>query len=474
MKNSLSRIALAVLGLLALAATAATEVPTLMNYQGRLTDAGGTPVANDLYEVTFRIYNESSVENWSEVHKFTTNAGLFSVVLGSNGSPLNFWEFDHAECWLGIQITGDPEMSPRQRLVSVPYAMLVSTLDGADGGTVNGDLVVKNNIHLGTGPLDGRVYVYQGGTATPVLKATSANGQGGNLQIINENNAIIAELGPDMDNEGAYLYLEGGTTNEYFVVDGNYNGGGDPVVSIVGSVSSTVIMTNTSGDASVQLPANAIHSYEMINEPGIASEHTTAQTTLNSSAMSTLQTVTITIPADGYIQVQGKCYMKTYGTSESNYCSFQIDQTAGGGNVFPYVTRAGNRAEPTGGDNYYPIFTSRVYQESAGTHTYIFEGRKDQLAGSAIVYHTIVTAMYFPTSYGPVMAMSADASDLPGSTPVRVQIGEEPEDYGTMYEIDLRVLEQKAARLRAEALKAERDLMAARRQATGGTAEENR
>lgn len=471
MKRTLSRITLAVVGLLALAATASAEVPTLMNYQGRLTDPGGTPVANGSYEVTFRIYDEISVEHWSEVHNITTNAGLFSVQLGSNGSPLNNYEFNHAECWLGIQITGEAEMSPRQRLVTVPFAQRIATLDGADGGTVNSDLVVKNSIHLGMGSSlgDGRVYVYQAGTATPVLKATSLNDQGGHLQIIDENNSLLAELSPDLNNEGAYFYVKGGTTNEYFMVDGNDNGTGDPLVSIVGSGSSTVIQTNFSGDASVQLPTDAIHSDEMLNEPGIASEQTTAQTTLNSSAMSSLQTVTITTPADGYVLVQGKCYMKTFGTSDPNYCSFQIDKTAGGGNVFPYVTRAGNRAEPTGGDNYYPIFTSRVYQESAGTHTYIFEARKDQAVGSATVYNTIVTAMYFPTSYGPVMAMSADPGELPGATPVEVQVGEEPEDYETMYELDLRVLELKAARLRAEALKAERDLMAARIQSTGGS-----
>lgn len=106
----------------ALVSVGVAQVPQLINYQGRLTDAADDPVANDTYEVTFRIYDEGSTERWSEVHNIATTNGLFSVKLGSNGSPLDESVFNYAECWLGITVAGDPELVPRTRLITVPYA----------------------------------------------------------------------------------------------------------------------------------------------------------------------------------------------------------------------------------------------------------------------------------------------------------------------------------------------------------------
>ena len=151
------------------AMSASAEVPTLMDFQGRLTDTGGNPVADNTYEVTFRIYDEGSTERWSETHNVTTVDGMFSVQLGSNGSPLEHYYFDYAECWLGITITGEPEMTPRVRLVTVPYAQRVSTIAGARGGRVLDGVVILDSTTLSPG-------LYVGKFSTGAGSATSIYG----------------------------------------------------------------------------------------------------------------------------------------------------------------------------------------------------------------------------------------------------------------------------------------------------------
>ena len=59
--------------------------PRLMNFQGRLTDTVGSPVADGIHSVTFRCFTSSSggVLLWQETQNVTTTKGIFSVLLGA-------------------------------------------------------------------------------------------------------------------------------------------------------------------------------------------------------------------------------------------------------------------------------------------------------------------------------------------------------------------------------------------------------
>ncbi|MEW5767366.1 MAG: hypothetical protein AB1797_07025, partial [bacterium] len=107
-------------------------VPQLMNYQGRLANASGTPVPDDSYTITLRIYNVATggAALWAETQNVVTQDGLFSIILGSV-NPLNL-DFNE-DYWLGVQVSPDPEMSPRQRIVSSGYSINTDNLDGQDG-----------------------------------------------------------------------------------------------------------------------------------------------------------------------------------------------------------------------------------------------------------------------------------------------------------------------------------------------------
>jgi hypothetical protein len=110
-----------------------------MNYQGRLDDAGGVPVADGNHDVTFRLFIASSGGSalWSETQTVTTVDGVFSVLLGSLDTiPEFIWYQDSS--FLEIQPQGSDPVLPRSLLSVVPYswrsrnADLLGGLSGLD------------------------------------------------------------------------------------------------------------------------------------------------------------------------------------------------------------------------------------------------------------------------------------------------------------------------------------------------------
>lgn len=101
------------------------EIPKLINYQGHLTNKVGNPLTGTV-SITFTIYDAETYGNtlWTETQSnVAVKNGLFNILLGSasiGGVPENI--FDEADRWLGIAVDADLESSPRQQLVSVPYA----------------------------------------------------------------------------------------------------------------------------------------------------------------------------------------------------------------------------------------------------------------------------------------------------------------------------------------------------------------
>ncbi|MBN1810094.1 MAG: hypothetical protein JW909_13590 [Planctomycetes bacterium] len=115
-------------------------VPQEINFQGRLSDTGGTPYSGAI-DMEFRLYDSESgiVPIWTETHSgVAVDEGLFSVQLGSTSALTPGLIAGAAELWLGVEVDGDGEMAPRYRVVSAAMAILsleaenADTLDGQD------------------------------------------------------------------------------------------------------------------------------------------------------------------------------------------------------------------------------------------------------------------------------------------------------------------------------------------------------
>jgi hypothetical protein len=119
--------------------------PNLLAYEGRLYNAQGVVVPDGSYNVTFRLYDVETAlpaqAIWWQPKSVYVWKGVFHVLLGDAGAsaPLDSlaWAANKTY-WLGVQIEGDPaEMTPRQRIVSVPFSM-----KAADATTLAGHPVM--------------------------------------------------------------------------------------------------------------------------------------------------------------------------------------------------------------------------------------------------------------------------------------------------------------------------------------------
>jgi len=105
-------------------APAAPLAPALIlsntiSYQGRLLDSGGNPV-NGTQVMTFSLYTTPSGGSplWSQAQSVTLDDGLFTAYL-------EVWpaHFNGQQLWLGVQLQGEAEMTPRQPILPAPYAL---------------------------------------------------------------------------------------------------------------------------------------------------------------------------------------------------------------------------------------------------------------------------------------------------------------------------------------------------------------
>lgn len=152
------------------------SIPQLINYNGTLTDTGGTPVPDGNYDVTFKIYDASTAGTvlWTETWNTSTSqvivsGGNFNAMLGAhNPIPLSFFS-DHSVAYLGVTVGTDSEMMPRQKITSVGYAF------AAENGVPKGGIMMWsgaiNQIPTGWALCDGT-------NGTPNLKNRFIAGAG--------------------------------------------------------------------------------------------------------------------------------------------------------------------------------------------------------------------------------------------------------------------------------------------------------
>lgn len=159
-----------------LSSAAWASAPQLINYQGILTDGSGSPLSGT-YSVQFTIYDAlNTTVLWQETQSVTTDAsGLFNVLLGSI-TPLTEDRFEDETRFLGIKIGSDPELSPRTRLASVPYAMRAATVNGASGGLVTSPLRIGPLIPPENAAVSGSSFSASGGRFASTLASESSGG----------------------------------------------------------------------------------------------------------------------------------------------------------------------------------------------------------------------------------------------------------------------------------------------------------
>lgn len=154
----------AIMGCAALWAATATAapptVPTTFTQQGRLLNTDGTP-ATGAVSMVFSIYDSSTATTpiWTETQSVTLDDGYFSVQLGSvtalsSSSALGNNLAHGTGLFLGLTVGTDSEMTPRETLATVPYAVIAQNAIGditPNSVTVNGITIITPSGTLAVG-----------------------------------------------------------------------------------------------------------------------------------------------------------------------------------------------------------------------------------------------------------------------------------------------------------------------------------
>jgi hypothetical protein len=221
------------------------QIPRTLSYQGVLTDSLGNPKPNGTYSLTFRLYDVESDGSalWTEAKTLNVERGLFSTNLGDQVSFGSGVAFDK-QYWLGIQVAGGPELSPRIRLSAVGYSMNSTKTDTAQ--------------YARKAPPQTSVDTARIALAVPDASITSAKIQDGTIRFadIGQNGATSGQVikwgssgwAPEADATGGG---SGGWTDDGTVI--RMSTGSDTVV--LGSVG-RLGKLNVAGDIGFSLPAS--------------------------------------------------------------------------------------------------------------------------------------------------------------------------------------------------------------------------
>lgn len=139
--------------------------PAYVNYQGRLNDAAGQPLATGTYTLEFNIYNDpvgtdSTNRVWGPFlfdgvvgagHGAVVNVigGRFNVILGTADTVARSIRdaFEAENRYLEIKVNNGAPILPRQQFLSTPYAFKARGVTG--NLAVPGNLAVQGNLTIG-------------------------------------------------------------------------------------------------------------------------------------------------------------------------------------------------------------------------------------------------------------------------------------------------------------------------------------
>jgi hypothetical protein len=399
------------------ALTAHAQAPQRISYQGVLTNDQGVPLDGS-YNLTFKLYVENPLfgaASWTETQNaVVVTAGFFAVELGKVNPitlPMTVPYF------LGISVNGGTELAPRTPLTSAPYALGLQIPFGTTVSTTGSALFIRNNgtgaameavglIKVGaSSSVSGTLNLYQQGAANPVVEIGTEAPHGGRIRAFDESGNMFGTLEPDIDGSGGEFEVRRGVGQVGFQVDGNWAGTGQPLVKIEGSSRSVTFNMNSSGNGSVQLPADAVSASETLDEPGVANVRSTSTTTTGVNATLNLLTRSITVPAAGYIVATASAQIMPGATFGSILWLSVSDQSVTPGDV-EFATNGPNAG-------YTSVASAQaVFQVSAGVHTLYLVGRT--LTSGWDVGPRHLTLMYFPTAYGTTQTGNmAPASNAP-------------------------------------------------------------
>jgi hypothetical protein len=177
---------------------AAAIAPGAIPIQGRLTNASGSPLSGT-YSIMFRLYEADlgGTAVCTDTRSVSVVNGLFSDYLDGCYNDIT-----GQKLWLGVKVGGDQEMTPRQVVYPVPYA--ISLVPGAviSDGTVYPVLEVVST-HSSGRAVRAYALATSGANYGVVGASKSSNGYGGYFYNENSGTGLYGSGSPGVLGESS-------------------------------------------------------------------------------------------------------------------------------------------------------------------------------------------------------------------------------------------------------------------------------
>ncbi|MBW7960152.1 site-specific integrase, partial [Patescibacteria group bacterium] len=205
----------------------------ILSFQGRLTDALGNPI-NTATNITFKLYKDptggSALYTAGACSLTPDSTGVFNVLVGGSGySPtppqaVCGVEIDSSifsenpNIYMGITVAGDSEMTPRQQIANVGYAINAETLQGLPPGSAISSVPFINK--------DGNMLI---AASSPGIRSTYASSTFtlSSAQATTIQSAGAGDITLQATESGALRFRTGGNSDSYtrLFIDTAGNGG---------------------------------------------------------------------------------------------------------------------------------------------------------------------------------------------------------------------------------------------------------
>jgi hypothetical protein len=230
------------------------------------------------------------------------------------------------------------------------------------------------------------------------------------------------------------------------------------------SILGSDIATSTITGANIE--NQSISKYDILDETGIARSSRGSSVSVSTTGTTLVDSVSIIVPAAGYVLAIGSCYGAVSGTvigvivaSISASTTMDNDNVAFGSNN-ESLSASAVRWGVLNPENLFTV-------ETAGTYKYYFLATRGAYSsGSATIFYPKLDLIYIPSLMGTASKLvpASEAVDFDEAEEVNIVPGPDSPvlTSETVYKVDLRELELKAARAQAAAEKAERELLEAK------------
>lgn len=280
------RILVAAAVLLASGLARAGQLPQRLNFQGRLTDPATNLPKNGAFTLTFKIYPSATggAAAYTETQaNVPVNNGVFSVQIGSI-TPLDQELFSGASAYLGITVSPDPEMTPRQYLVMAPYAFTAEQLSQAgdirlNAGTAYSTFTAAGNLLVPAGVNASSAAISGGLTASSGTYTAS----GGAQFSIQTSSGIRVDAGTLALNGGGGLDALYGLSQTTIAFKGLAADPSDGETTLYYNTSTGTLKLNTGGSWGFLFPQSVSRLYFLTTD-------NTAATAAKASAATILVT----------------------------------------------------------------------------------------------------------------------------------------------------------------------------------------